>query len=356
MPVFVIAEAGVNHNGDIDRAKRLVDVATAAGANAVKFQTFRADRLVTADAPKAGYQKETSDPQQSQHEMLRLLELDADTHHALAAQCRESGISFLSTPFDIESLHFLVREIGVDCIKLGSGEVTNGPLLLAAARTGRRIILSTGMADLEEVKEALTVLAFGLVGTGLEGTQAFEAAFASPEGQSALASRVTLLHCTTEYPAPFSDINLKAIGTLQRTFSVPVGLSDHSAGIAVPIAAAACNACVIEKHFTLDRTLPGPDHRASLEPSELAEMIAGIRAVEAALGTGEKRPMPSEMANRRIVRRGLFAARPIAAGQTITAADVAIKRPQVGAPAMRFWDLVGRPAPRSYKTGEPLLT
>ncbi|MSO54340.1 MAG: N-acetylneuraminate synthase [Rhodospirillales bacterium] len=349
MRIFVIAEAGVNHNGNARRAHQLVDIAAAAGADAVKFQTFRAEGIATAAAAKTAYQKKTTGANESQLAMLRRLELSQPLHRELIDRCRRKRIKFLSTPFDFESLRFLVDELRMTVIKIGSGEITNGPFLLAAARTGRKIILSTGMSTLREVRDALSVLAFGFIGSGRPSQSALANAFASASGQRAIRGKVLLLHCTTEYPAPFADANLRAIETMRQSFGLPVGLSDHTPGIAIPIAAAALGASVIEKHFTVDRKLPGPDHKASLEPDELRAMIQGIRAVESALGDGRKRPMPSEIKNRAIARRSLVTSKPIARGETLTADNLGAKRPGEGISPMRYWAWLGQRAKRAYE-------
>ena len=351
--VFVIAEAGVNHGGDPGRAVAMVDAAAAAGADAVKFQTFRADALVTANAPKAEYQMATTAPGESQHEMIRALELGPAEHQRLFARCREAGIAFLSTPFDPESLRYLTGNFEMPFLKIPSGELTNPVLLLEAARTSLPILASTGMATLAEVEEALGVLAFGLLGTGGRPSRAaFRAAFAEPGARAALARRVTLLHCTTEYPAPVADVNLRAMDTLHDAFGVPVGYSDHTAGTAIAVAAAARGASVIEKHFTLDRALPGPDHAASLEPPELAAMVAAIREVESALGSAEKAPAPSERKNIAVARKSLVAARAIAAGEALDARNLAVKRPGSGVSAMEYFDRLGTTAARAYAADE----
>lgn len=348
-PVRVIAEAGVNHNGSLDRALAMVDAAADAGADAVKFQTFRASDLVRGDAPPAPYQVTAAGPAVSQHDLLRPLELDAADHHRLLERCRQRRIAFLSTPFDLASLELLVDGLSLDTIKLPSGELTNGPLLLAAARSGRRLLLSTGMAYLGEVEDALRILAFGFTGGGAAPSrQTFEEAYLSEAGQRALADRVILLHCTSEYPAPAATVNLRAMDTLADAFGLPVGLSDHTLGTAIPIAAAARGACVIEKHFTLDRRLPGPDQQASLEPDELAAVVAGVRAVEEALGHRAKRPGPGELANRLIVRKSLVAARPIRRGEPLSVENMTAKRPGDGCSPMAYWDLLGRAATRDY--------
>lgn len=354
-PAYIIAEAGVNHNGSLDLARKLIDVAAEAGADAVKFQTFRAETLVTATAPKAAYQRETTDAGESQYAMLKVLELDEAAHRTLIEHCERRGIQFLSTPFDTESLNLLVEGFGMPRIKMPSGEITNGPLLLAAAQTGLPVIVSTGMSTLGEVEQALGVLAFGYLereaAPGLEG---FAAAYASEAGQAALRDRVTLLHCTSEYPTPPEDVNLRAMDTLGSAFGLPVGYSDHSRGIVVPIAAAARGAVLIEKHFTLDRTLPGPDHRASLEPEELAEMVRAIREVEAALGRSVKAPTHGEIETQAVARKSLVAATEIAEGQPFSTANVTARRPGNGVSPMHHWSYMGKAAARSYDSGEAL--
>ncbi|OHC75507.1 MAG: N-acetylneuraminate synthase [Rhodospirillales bacterium RIFCSPLOWO2_12_FULL_58_28] len=351
--VYIIAEAGVNHNGELDKALALVDVAAEAGADAVKFQTFKAESVVSADAPKAEYQKSTTDVAESQLDMIRRLELNKDQHHRLMTRCKERGIDFLSTPFDHDSLRFLVDEMKLKTLKIPSGEITNGPLLLAAASSGAKIICSTGMSSMEEVADALGVFAFGYAMPGKPPSRdAFGQAFASAAGKTALKENVALLHCTTEYPAPFEDINLRAMDALAETFDLPVGLSDHSAGIAVAIAAAARGAAIIEKHFTLDRSLPGPDHKASLEPGELKEMITAIRHVTAALGDGVKQIRPSETANLSIARKSLFAAKDIRKGEIITADHLTAMRPGTGVSPMEYWRHINKPAECDIAEGE----
>lgn len=353
---LVIAEAGVNHNGDPDLALRLIDAAAAAGADVVKFQTFRSGLLTSRFAAKADYQKRTTGEAQSQLEMLRKLELDREAHEALIAHCNQIGIAFLSSPFDLESLALLAQTFDMPMLKLGSGELTNAPLLLAAAQTGKSLVLSTGMATLSDVEDALAVLAFGYTtGSGIPPTrQGFRDAFESDAGQKMLRGKITLLHCTTEYPTPFGDVNLRAMDTLRKAFGVPVGYSDHTDGIAVSLAAVARGATIIEKHFTLDRTLPGPDHKASLEPVEFTALVKGIRAIEVALGDGIKRAAASEMSNRQVARKSLIAARPIAAGELLTADNLAVKRPGGGISPMLYWDVLGRPAARDFDEDEQI--
>ena len=350
----IIAEAGVNHNGSAEMALKLVDAAAEAGADAVKFQTFRADRLAGRGAPKAEYQKKATGGGEDQLRMLSGLEISRDTHEALLARCRSRGIQFLSSPFDEESLDLLTDGLGLRTVKFASGEITNGPLLLRAAGKGVSLILSTGMSTLGEVEEALSCLAFGF--TAAAGVppsrEGFLRAYASPEGRRALSEKVILLHCTTEYPAPAAEVNLRGMGVLRDAFGLPAGYSDHTEGIAVSIAAAALGAAVIEKHFTLDRTLPGPDHRASLEPAELRAMVRAVRDVEAALGDGLKVPSPSEWGNRDVARKSLVASRPVAEGEEFTADNLAAKRPGGGRSPMDFWSLLGTRAPKSLGKDE----
>lgn len=347
-PVMVIAEAGVNHDGSLDRALELVDAAAAAGADIVKFQTFRAAKLASRSAPKADYQKRSTEGSESQYDMLRRLELDEAAHRRLIDACGARSIEFLSTPFDLDSLGLLASRLDLPRLKLGSGEVTNAPLLLAAARTGKPLIVSTGMATLAEVEMALGVLAYGFLGGDAPGREAFADAFDRPDGRAALAAKVTLLHCTTEYPAPDEEVNLRAMDTLARTFELPVGFSDHSRGIAIAIAAVGRGATVVEKHFTMDRNLPGPDHKASLEPGELAEMVGAIRRVEVALGDGVKAPMAAERKNIAIARRSLVAARAIRIGDPFTTENLTVKRPGNGVSPMQYWDRLGQLAARDY--------
>jgi len=353
---YIIAEAGVNHNGSLDRARDLIEVAVGAGADAVKFQTFRAEKLVSEEAPKADYQQETTDAEESQADMLRALELSPDQHHAIAEHCDAYDIQFLSTPFDAQSARFLVEEFDVPRIKIGSGELTNGPLLLDVARLGRPVILSTGMGTLGEVEQALSVLAYGYTHDGEELPTAtdLQRAFASEEGQRALETYVTILHCITEYPAPVETANLRAMDTLAQAFDLPVGLSDHTEGIAVPIAAVARGATLVEKHFTLDRSLPGPDHEASLEPNELRDMVQGIRDVEAALGDPLKAPTDPEWKNRPVARKSLVATQPIEKGDTFTEKNLGVKRPGDGLSPMRYWELLGTQASKALESGEQI--
>ena len=352
---YIIAEAGVNHNGSLDMARELIDVAVEAGADAVKFQTFRADTLALPTAPKAAYQEATTGSGESQREMLRRLELGPKEHEALMAHCQACGIQFLSTPFDVESLELLVQQLGMPRVKIPSGEITNGPFLFAAASTGLPLILSTGMSTLGEVEEALGVIAYGYIRPPAPpGSAAFSAAQASDEGQEALRERVTLLHCTSEYPTPPQDVHLRAMDTLRSAFGLAVGYSDHTKGFAVPIAAVARGATLVEKHFTLDRTLKGPDHRASMEPAELAEMVRAIREVEAALGRGVKAPTVGELETRAVARKSLVAAAAIQAGELLSPENLVARRPGTGISPMRYWERLGCPAARAFQPDEPL--
>jgi N-acetylneuraminate synthase len=326
-PVFIVAEAGVNHNGDIALARRLVDVAAEAGADAVKFQSFRSEALVSRSAPKAAYQRETTEADESQYQMLRRLELTGDQHAELRDRSAKRGILFFSSPFDEPSADAL-EGLGVALFKIPSGEITNLPFLCHVALKGKPIILSTGMSTLAEVAEAVAAI--------------------RGAGDPPLA----LLHCLSAYPAPAAEMNLRAMDTLRQRFGCPVGLSDHSPGIELAVAAVALGAAVIEKHFTLDKGLPGPDHRASLDPGELAGLVRSVRNVEAALGDGDKRPMPSEMETRRVARKSLTAARPIRAGEKLTADGVARKRPGTGISPADWPRVAGRTVRRDLAQDE----
>jgi len=323
--VLVIAEAGVNHNGSLQMALELVDAAAEAGADAVKFQTFRADLLASAAAPKAVYQEETTGARGGQREMLRGLELSAADHRELVRRCAERSVEFLSSPFDTASID-LLAELGLKRLKVPSGELTDVPFLRRVAALGLPLIVSTGMASLEEVRTALTVL----------------------ETAGCPRARVTVLHCTTAYPTPMHDVNLRAMATMRDALDVGVGYSDHTQGFTVPVAAAALGASVIEKHLTLDRALPGPDHRASLEPVEFATMVRAVREVEAALGDGIKRPTAAELQNAIVARKSIVAARAIAAGEPLSAENLTVKRPGTGMSPLLWDDVIGRVASRAY--------
>lgn len=325
--VFIIAEAGVNHNGDLELAKKLVDAAVEAGADVVKFQTFKAEKLVCKNAEKADYQKETTDTSESQFEMLKKLELTEEMHTQLLSYCKEKGILFLSTPFDVESVDYLTG-LGMDIMKIPSGEITNYPYLRKVAQTGKKIILSTGMSDIEEVKAAVAVLKeYG-------------------------SKDIAVLHCNTEYPTPYADVNLNAMLVLRDELGIEIGYSDHTQGIEIPIAAVAMGAKIIEKHFTLDKTMDGPDHKASLEPHELKEMVSAIRNVEAALGDGVKVPSVSEQKNIAIARKSIVAKCRIEKGQIFTEENLTTKRPGTGISPMKWNDIIGTIAQRSYNEDE----
>ena len=356
MSIYIVAEAGVNHNGSLDMALELVDCASDAGADAVKFQTFHAEKVISENAPKAEYQTHTTGDGQSQLDMVRPLELGAEAHYSLKKRCNERKINFLSTPFDEDSLDFLVHNLGLRRLKIPSGEITNAPLLLRAARTGSSIIMSTGMSTLGEIEEALGVLAFGFLNNETPPSrEAFRKSFFSNEGQNLLKQRVSLLHCTTEYPAPFSEVNLRVLETLKQAFGLPVGYSDHTEGIAVPIAAAALGAVIIEKHFTLNKGLPGPDHKASLEPDELFAMIQGIRKVEMALGNSRKIPTPSEQKNKVIARKSLVANKEIKKGEAFSCDNITMKRPGDGVSPFFFWDCLETCAGKDFKKDEEII-
>lgn len=328
---FIIAEAGVNHNGDPVRARALIDAAAAAGADAVKFQTFRPDLLVTRSVEKARYQKAQTGADQSQHDMLATLSLSHDVFRELARHCAARNIMFLSTPFDTESADFLAS-IDVPLIKISSGDLTNLPLLRHVGAMNLPIILSTGMATLGEIEASVGAL---------------EQAGASREA-------ITLLHCNTDYPTPWHDVNLRVIETLRRAFETPVGYSDHTTGIEIACAAVALGATVIEKHFTLDRDLPGPDHKASLEPDELVSLVQSIRHIELAMGSARKEPTASELPNRAVARRSLVASRPIKAGDVFAPDNIIPKRAERGLSPMLWDQVIGRIARRDFAEDEPI--
>jgi N-acetylneuraminate synthase len=348
--VFIIAEAGVNHNGSVEMGEQLIDAAAASGADAVKFQSFRAESLVSRSAKRASYQVRNQPGEHSQLDMLRKLELDQAAQRRLCEYARSRRIEFMSTPFDLESLDFLVSGLRISRLKIASGEITNAPLLLSAGRSGLPLIISTGMSTLADIETALDVVAFG---AGNPQEPRGMADFARQWGEK-IKNKVTLLHCTSDYPAPMEAMNLKAMETLRGRFNIDVGLSDHSLGVSASIAAAALGASVIEKHFTLDRDLPGPDHRASLEPDELSGMIGAIRDVCAALGSGRKEPSAAELETRLVARRSLVAARPIRKGERLRAADIAVKRPGTGISPMEYWDWIGKQAERDYEADDLL--
>ena len=352
---YIIAEAGVNHNGSLDLAKQLIDVAVESGANAVKFQTFKAENLVSKQAEKADYQKSTTDASESQYEMLKKLELTTEDFKELKKYCEKQEIDFLSTPFDTESLSFLTKELGVRTIKFSSGDLTNAPLLLEAARQKVTVILSTGMSTVGEIEQALAILAYGyLVSDNKESPsiESFYRAYFSEEGQRQLKENVVVLHCTTEYPTPYHDVNLRTMDTIQQTFGVRSGLSDHTEGIIISLAAVARGARIIEKHFTLDKTMSGPDHQASLKPQELRDLVKGIRQIEQALGSNVKRVTSSETGNRSVARKSLVALRDIKKGEPFSKENITIKRPGIGISPVYYWDVLGKVATKDYKADD----
>ena len=352
--VFVIAEAGINHNGSLDLAMEMVDVASAVGADAIKFQTFDASLLVTSSAQKAPYQQMATNEIEPQQKMLSRLQLDRESHYQLKRRAEACGLLFMSTAFDSQSLDFLVNDLDLAVLKIPSGEVTNGPLLLEYAQAGRDLVLSTGMSTLTEVETALSVLAFGLEGKKSPSADTFKRAFISEEGRDALRMHITLLHCTTQYPAPYDSVNLNALPKMQHTFGLRVGYSDHTPGTTIASAAVAMGARVIEKHFTLDKSLPGPDHRASLEGHEFGRMVENIRIVEQSLGDGEKAPHEAELENLPMARKSLVAARNIQQGERFSPDNITIKRPGTGRSPMEYWSIMGQRSKKEYDFDELL--
>lgn len=327
MSVFIIAEAGVNHNGSLEIAKKLVDAAKAAGADCVKFQTFVAGNIVSKNAQKAEYQKKETGSEESQYDMLKKLELSFEEFKDLHAYCKRQHIEFMSTAFDFDSIDFL-ESLDMGIWKIPSGDITNLPYLIKIAKLNKPIILSTGMSTMEEIEWAIKIL--------------------KEHG----AGEITVLHCTTEYPTPYEDVNLKAMVAIRDAFQVPVGYSDHTKGIEVPIAAVAMGAKVIEKHFTLDKNMVGPDHKASLEPQELKDMISAIRHIEVAIGDGRKEPAESERKNMAIARKSIIASKPIAAGEVLTEENLTVKRPGDGISPMKWFEVIGNLAKRDFKEDE----
>ena len=327
--VFIIAEAGVNHNGSLDLAYKLIDVAKDAGADAVKFQTFIPEKTISKFADKANYQKETTDKNESQLKMIKKLALSFEDHKKLLEYCKSKNIKFLSSPFDLDSIDFL-SELGLDTFKIPSGEIINLPYLKKIGSLNKKLIISTGMANLGEVESAIDILV-------KSGTK---------------RANITILHCTTNYPCPYKEVNLKAMLTLKEAFKLPVGYSDHTLGIEVPIAAVALGAKIIEKHFTLDKKLPGPDHKASLEPAELKKMVKAIRNIEIALGDGIKKPNISEIEIMKVVRKSIVASKSIKKGEVFTKTNITVKRPGIGISPMRWDEVIGERANRDFKDDE----
>lgn len=354
MKTFVIAEAGVNHNGSLEMAKKLVDAAKSAGADAVKFQTFKTENLVTKRAKQTKYQIDNLGTETSQYEMLKALELTFEEFIELKMYCDLRQIVFLSTPFDFESADFLFDNLGIGMAKIPSGELTNTPFVFHIATKKKPIILSTGMAAMDDIHEALAFIAYGLSNNRPVDIERVKDFYHSEEAQELLKQYVTVLHCTSEYPTPFESINLLAINEMKSELNLSIGYSDHSEGIVVPIAAAAMGATVIEKHFTLDRNLPGPDHLTSLEPDELAEMVKCVRTVEKSMGNGIKKPTSNEMENRMAARKSIVAKVPIHAGEILSEKQLTIKRPGNGMPPTSYWTLLGKSAKKSYEVDDLL--
>ena len=325
--VYIIAEVGVNHNGDIRLAKQMIDAAKDAGVDAVKFQTFIAENLVSSCAEKADYQKETTDSDESQLDMIKKLELSFDDFAELKSYCASRNLDFMSTPFDFESIDFLA-ELGQEIFKIPSGEITNLPYLLEIGKLKQKVILSTGMSTLSEIADALEIL------------------------KDAGTAEITLLHCNTAYPTPYEDVNLNVMQTLKDVFNLPVGYSDHTPGIEVPVAAVAKGAVVIEKHFTLDKNMEGPDHKASLEPDELKQMVTAIRNIEKALGSSEKEPTESEIINRDIIRKSIVAKKYIEEGEIFTIENITVKRPGDGISPMKWFEVLGMRAMKAFEKDE----
>jgi len=331
MSVFIIAEAGVNHNGSIKIAKDLINVAVESGADAVKFQTFKAEKLVSKTAEKADYQKKTTEASESQFDMLKKLELDVEAHQELLVYCQEKNIMFLSTPFDHDSINML-NDLGLETFKIPSGEITNLPYLRHVGSLNKKVVLSTGMSNLKEISDALTILT----------------------NAGTLNENITVLHANTMYPTPMEDVNLNAMQTIHKEFGVAVGYSDHTLGIEVDIAAVAMGASIIEKHFTLDKGMEGPDHKASLEPEELKAMVSAIRNIEKALGSNEKILSPSEEINLNIARKSIVASCPIRKGELLSEKNISTKRPGTGISPMNWDEIIGVVATKDYQTDEAI--
>jgi len=329
--VFIIAEAGVNHNGSINIAKELIDVAVESGANAVKFQTFKAENLIAQNTQKADYQKQTTDASESQFDMIKKLELDTETHKELIAYCQAKDIMFLSTPFDHESID-LLSDLGLQIFKIPSGEITNLPYLRHVGSLGKQVVLSTGMSNLEEIGDALNIL----INAGTS------------------KDNITVLHANTMYPTPMEDVNLNAMLAIQKEFNVAIGYSDHTLGVEVDIAAVAMGASCIEKHFTLDKTMDGPDHKASLDLEELKEMVGAIRNIEKALGSSEKKPSPSEIVNLDVARKSIVASQSIKKGDKLSSKNITTKRPGTGISPMKWDEIIATYAKKDYQVDDAI--
>jgi len=351
--ICIIAEAGVNHNGSIKTAMELIDIAVESGADIVKFQTGKPENVISHKAPKADYQLKSTGRDETQLEMVKKLALQDSDYIELKLYCERKNINFMSTPFDLDSIDLLAKQMDLPQLKLASGEITNAPLLFKAAQTGKKIILSTGMSTLGEVEIALGILGLGyLFPSKKPSLDLANKVYSTSKCQNILKQKITLLHCTTEYPAPYKSVNLRMMDTLKNAFDLPVGLSDHTLGIAVSIAAAARGAIMIEKHFTIDREMNGPDHKASLEPLELNEMVKGIRSIEDALGNTIKIPASAELKNIPIARRSLTAQTNIFKGETFTKNNLTTKRPATGKSSIHYWEWLGKIATRNYVEDE----
>jgi N-acetylneuraminate synthase len=357
--VLIIAEAGVNHNGSLERALEMVDVAAEAGADVIKFQTFSADKLASKDAELADYQKVTAGSSKNQWELLKGLELTHEEFRLIAERAKDRGIAFLSTGFDRDELSFLISELHIPLVKIASGDLSFAPMLVDAGESGLPVILSTGMAEMPEIERALTFIAAGIArekgivsGDDTLDAQTLARLGATPEVADLMKERVTILHCTTQYPAPHDILNLRAMSTIGETFGLPIGYSDHSAGTLASVVAVTLGATMIEKHFTLDKTLEGPDHLASLDVEELHSLVEQIRAVPVILGSPVKTCQPVEVGNKAVVRRSLVASRDISAGDIIAESDIECQRPASGRTSFDFYEVIGAPASRHYVKGE----
>jgi len=354
-PTIIIAEAGVNHNGSLERALEMVDVAASAGADFIKFQSFRATRLVTKNAEKAQYQIANTSSDETQFEMLKALELNKDEHLKLLERCSQKNIKFLSTAFDHIGLKFLSDELKLPTIKISSGDLTNPLILLQASWSAKQIILSTGMANLAEIRDALSIMAYGYYSHDYPKTKdECAVAWNNKMARQKVLDQVSLLHCTTEYPTPFEEVNLNVMNELRENFGISVGYSDHTVGTLVPVAAVAQGAKIIEKHFTLDKRLPGPDHKASLEPEELKDMVEKIRITEKLGGSKIKKPVASEIKNIPIARKSIVAAKKIKAGDNFSLDNLTVKRPGDGICPFEIWDLIGQQSEKNYNEDEKI--
>lgn len=355
MSVYIIAEAGVNHNGSVETALKLIDEAKEAGADAIKFQTFTAESLVTENADMAEYQKTNLESNIKQFEMIKKLELSKENHFKLFDYCKKINIDFLSSPFDEDSFNFLSKDLNLSCIKLGSGEITNAPLLVKIGKEKKDLILSTGMSTLGEVEFALACLAFGYLDSNLSPTlENFLTVYSTKEAYRILSRKVVLLHCTSNYPATAEEVNLRAIATLKESFDLKVGYSDHTTSLLIPSVAVGLGATMIEKHFTLDKNMVGPDHKASISPSEFKYMVEGIRETEEALGDGRKIFTKEEVKNRNIARKSLYAAKDIKKGEQIQADGLNILRPVRGSTPISYWSTLEKIAQKEYKKNDPI--